>query len=97
MIIRCLPIVAIALSLGATACTESEQRQVEQDAAAAGERIEQSAAELGERIEAGAADAARGVESAASDAAARLEDNQRQAAAEGRTGAVDPDTGQRVE
>lgn len=86
-----------ALSLGAVACTEAEQQQAEQDAAIAGERIEQGAAELGERIEAGAMKAARGVEDMAGSAAERLEDNQREAAAEGRDGAVNPDTGERVE
>ncbi|MFN3816657.1 hypothetical protein [Brevundimonas sp.] len=86
-----------ALSLGAVACTDAEQAQAERDAAVAGENIEQGAAELGERIESGAAAAARGVESLASDAAERLEENQREAAAEGREGAVDPDTGERVE
>ena len=86
-----------ALSLGVVACTEAEQEQAEQDAAEAGERIEQGAAELGERIESGAMQAARGVEEAAGDAAVELEENQREAAAEGREGALDPDTGERVE
>lgn len=86
-----------ALSLGAVACTQAEQEQAEQDAAVAGENIEQGAAELGERIESGAMQAARGVEDLAGDAADELEQNQREAAAEGREGAIDPDTGERVE
>ncbi|MFN4295276.1 MAG: hypothetical protein ACK4FB_00405 [Brevundimonas sp.] len=89
--------VVAALSLGVVACTEAEQQQAERDAEVAGERIEQGAAELGERIEAGAMKAARGVEDMAGSAAERLENNQREAAAESRDGAVDPDTGERVE
>ena len=86
-----------ALSLGAVACTDAEQEQAEQDAAVAGENIEEGAAELGERIESGAMEAARGVENLAGDAAEELEENQREAAAEGREGAVNPETGERVE
>ena len=40
--------------------------------------------------------AARAVEDGAGDVAARLEENQAEAAAEGRPGAVDPVTDQRV-
>jgi hypothetical protein len=101
MIVRNTPWLAMAavaaLSLGAVACTEAEQDQAGQDAAEAGETIEQGAAELGERIESGAAAAARGVEDLSRDAAEELEENQREAAAEGREGAVNPDTGERVE
>lgn len=86
-----------ALSLGVAACTDAEQRQAEQDAAVAADQIEQGAAELGERVESGVMEAARGVESLAGDAADKLEQNQREAAAEGREGALDPDTGERVE
>ncbi|MFN3537265.1 MAG: hypothetical protein ACK4Y4_07465 [Brevundimonas sp.] len=101
MIVRNNPLLAMAaiaaLSLGAVACTDAEQAQAQQDAAVAGENIEQGAAQLGERIESGAAAAARGVESLAGDAAAKLEENQREAATEGRSGTVDPETGERVE
>ena len=101
MIVRNKPWLAMAavaaLSLGAVACTEAEQEQAEQDAAVAGENIEEGAAELGERIESGAMEAARGVENLAGDAAEELEENQREAAAEGREGAVNPETGERVE
>ena len=101
MIVRNPPWLAMAavaaLSLGAAACTDAEQEQAERDVAVAGENIEQGAAELGERIEAGAMKAARGVEEMAGDAAAELEENQREAAAEGREGAVNPETGERVE
>jgi Holliday junction DNA helicase RuvA len=53
-------------------------------------------AEAGEVIESGAMKAARAVEEGAGNVAARLEDNQAEAAAEGRPGAVDPATEQRV-
>ena len=101
MIVRNKPWLAMAavaaLSLGADACTDAEQEQAEQDAAVAGENIEEGAAELGERIESGAMEAARGVENLAGDAAEDLEENQREAAAEGREGALNPETGERVE
>jgi hypothetical protein len=101
MTIRTKPWLAVAaaaaLSLGGVACTDAEQAQAERDVAEAGETLEQGAAELGERIESGAMEAARGVENMAGDAASSLEENQREAAAEGREGAVNPDTGERVE
>jgi hypothetical protein len=96
-----------ALSLGAVACTQAEQEQTEANAEAAGDNAEVAASEAadkagdvaaqaGEVIEAGAMKAAQAVETGAGNVADRLETNQAEAAAEGRPGAVDPATDQRV-
>jgi hypothetical protein len=85
-----------ALALGAAACTPAEQQEVETNAEVASEKAGDVAAQAGEVIESGAMKAARAVEDGAGDVAARLEENQAEAAAEGRPGAVDPATDQRV-
>lgn len=87
---------AAALALGAAACTPAEQQEAEANAEVAGDRAGEVAAEAGEVIESGAMKAARAVEEGAGNVAERLEDNQAEAAAEGRPGAVDPDTEERV-
>ncbi|MDY6922792.1 MAG: hypothetical protein SWI22_02385 [Pseudomonadota bacterium] len=85
-----------ALSLGAAACTPAEQEEAEANAEVAGDRAGEVAAEAGEVIESGAMKAARAVEEGAGNVADHLEDNQAEAAAEGRPGAVDPATDERV-
>jgi hypothetical protein len=97
MRIRIAALTAIAaLSLGATACTQAEQKDVKADAEAAGEKAGDVAAQTGEVIESGAMKAAQATENVAGKAADKLEEHQAQAAAEGRPGAVDPATDQRV-
>ena len=85
-----------ALSLGAAACSPAEQQEAEANAEVAADKAGEVAAEAGEVIESGAMKAARAVEDGAGDLAARLEENQAEAAAEGRPGAVDPTTDERV-
>jgi hypothetical protein len=98
---RPLPAFAAALSLGVlsfavVACTEAETDTAEVRAEQAGEKAEDLAAQTGEVIEAGAMKAAQAVESGAGKVADKLEDNQAEAAAEGRAGAINPATDQRV-
>jgi len=85
-----------ALAFGAAACTQAEQNQTEQKADAAADRTGEVAAQAGEVIESGAMKAARAVETGAGNVADKLEENQAEAAAEGKPGAVDPATDQRV-
>ncbi|WP_298161283.1 hypothetical protein [Brevundimonas sp.] len=96
-----------ALSLGTAACTGAEQEKTEARAEVAADRAEvtaseaadkagTAAAQAGEVIESGAMKAAQAVETGAGHVADRLEANQAEAAAEGRPGAVDPTTDQRV-
>lgn len=87
---------AAILALGAAACTPAEQDEAEANAEVAADRAGEVAAEAGEVIESGAMKAARAVEEGAGKVAERLEDNQAEAAAEGRPGAVDPATGERI-
>jgi hypothetical protein len=94
---RIITLAAVAaLSMGAVACTEAETEQAEADAAVAADQAGDVAAQAGEVIEAGAMKAARAVEDGAGAAADKLEENQAEAAAEGRPGAVNPATDQRV-
>lgn len=99
MITRTLAIVgaASALALGMAACTEAEQERTEVRAEQVGDTVGDAAAQAGEVIESGAMKAARAVEEGAGKLANKLEDNQAAAAAEGREGAVNPATGERVE
>lgn len=85
-----------ALSLGAAACTRSEQQTAEVKAEAAGEQAKDVAAQAGEVVESGAMKAAQAVEKGAGSVADKLEDNQAEAAADGKPGAVNPATDQRV-
>lgn len=85
-----------ALSLGTVACTETEQDRAEVQAEAAGDQAQDAAARAGEVLEAGAMKAAQAVESGAGKVAGELEENQSEATAEGRPGAIDPATDQRV-
>ena len=96
-----------ALSLGAAACTEAEQEKTEAKAEVAADNAEvtaseaadkagELAAQAGEVLEAGTMKAAQAVETGAGNVADRLEANQAEAAAEGRPGAVNPNTDQRV-
>lgn len=98
---------AAVLALGTAACTQAEQQQAEanaefaaDDAAVAADNAldatKNAAATAGEVIESGAMKAAQGTENLAADARAKLEANQAEAAAQGRPGAVDPATDQRV-
>jgi hypothetical protein len=97
MRIQSITLAAVAtLALGAAACTPAEQQEVETNAEVAGDRAGEVAAQAGEVIESGAMKAARAVEGGAGDVAAHLEENQAEAAAEGRPGAVDPATNERV-
>lgn len=84
------------LSLGAAACTQSEQNQAERKADAAADRTGEVASQAGEVIESGAMKAAQAVETGAGSVASKLEQNQAEAAAEGKPGAVDPATDERV-
>ena len=88
--------VASILALGASACTQAEQKTAEANVDAAGEKAADVAAQTGEVVESGAMKAAQAVETGAGTVADKLEDNQAQAAAEGRPGAVDPATDTRV-
>lgn len=83
-------------ALGVAGCTPAEQQEAGAKAEVAGERAGEAAAKAGEVVESGALKAARAVEEGAGNVATRLEENQAEAAAEGRPGAVDPATGQRV-
>ncbi|WP_309627229.1 hypothetical protein [Brevundimonas sp.] len=96
-----------ALSLGAVACTQAEQEKTEANAEVAADNAEITASEAadkagdlaaqaGEVLEAGTMKAAQAVETGAGNVADRLEANQAEAAAEGRPGAVNPNTDQRV-
>jgi hypothetical protein len=87
---------AAVVALAAGACTPAEQQEAEANAEVAGEKAGDAAAKAGEVIESGAVQAARAVEEGAGNVAERLEENQAEAAAQGRPGAVDPATGQRV-
>lgn len=97
MTIRTLSLGAVAaLALGAAACTQAEQNEAEAKTEVAADRVGDAAAQAGEVIESGAMKAARAVEEGAGKAADKLEQNQAEAAAEGRPGAVNPNTDQRV-
>lgn len=96
-----------ALSLGVVACTGAEQENTEAKAevaadnagvtaSEAADRAGVVAAQAGEVIESGAMKAAQAVETGAGNVADRLEANQAEAAADGRPGAVNPTTDQRV-
>ncbi|MBU1384474.1 MAG: hypothetical protein KKG14_05205 [Alphaproteobacteria bacterium] len=87
---------AAILAMGVAACTPAEQQEAEANAEVAGDRAGEVAAEAGEVLESGAMKAARAVEEGAGNVADKLEENQAEAAAEGRPGAVDPTTDQRV-
>ena len=87
---------AAALALGMAACTQAEQNEAEVKADAAAETAGDVAAQTGEVIESGAMKAAQATEEATANVADHLERNQAEAAAEGRPGAVDPATDQRV-
>jgi hypothetical protein len=87
---------AAVLSLGAAACTEAEQEKTEVHAEAAADNTAEAAAQAGEVIESGAMKAAQAVETGAGNVADKLEENQAEAAAEGKPGAVNPTTDQRV-
>lgn len=91
-----IAVAAAILALGAAACTPAEQEEAETNVEVAGDRAGEVAAEAGEVIESGAMKAARAVEEGAGDVAAQLEENQAEAAAEGRPGAIDPATDERV-
>jgi len=84
------------LSLGAVACTQAEQDRAEVKADAAAEKTGDVAARAGEVLESGAMKAAQAVESGAGTVADKLEANQAEAAAEGKPGAVNPNTDRRV-
>lgn len=101
MTVRRFPLTAAVLSLGvlsfgAAACTQAETDKAEVQAEQAGEKAEDLAAQTGEVIESGAMKAAQAVETGAGKVADKLESNQAEAAAEGRPGAVNPATDQRV-
>lgn len=96
MRIRTTTALAAVLALGAAACTQAEQETAEVKAEQAGEQAQDAAAQAGEVVEAGAMRAAQAVEKGAGAVADKLEDNQAEAAAEGRPGAVNPATDQRV-
>jgi len=97
MRIQTITLAAVAaLALGTAACTPAEQQEAGANAEVAGEKAGDAAAKAGEVIESGAVQAARAVEEGAGNVAERLEENQAEAAAQGRPGAVDPATGQRV-
>lgn len=101
MSVRILALASAAvLTLGGTlglgACTQAETDKAEVQAEQAGDKAQDLAAQTGEVVEAGAMKAAQAVESGAGKVADKLEDNQAEAAAEGKPGAVDPATDQRV-
>lgn len=97
MHIRILTLAAASvLALGDAACTQAEQNKAENTAEAAGDKAADVAAQTGEVIESGAMKTAQAVEGGAGKVADKLEDKQAQAAAEGRPGAVNPATDQRV-
>ena len=87
---------ASVLAFGAAACTQSEQKQAETKAEAAGDKAADVAAQTGEVVESGAMKAAQAVETGAGKVADKLEGNQAEAAHEGRPGAVNPATDERV-
>ncbi|HEY1072782.1 hypothetical protein [Brevundimonas sp.] len=94
---RILAITAVSvLALGASACTQAEQKTAEANVDAAGEKAADVAAQTGEVVESGAMKAAQAVESGAGKVADKLEAEQAEAAREGRPGAVDPATDTRV-
>ncbi|HUH23672.1 MAG TPA: hypothetical protein VLZ51_06390 [Brevundimonas sp.] len=84
------------LTLGAAACTQAEQNKAENTADVAADKAGDVAAQTGEVIESGAMKAAQATEEGAANVADHLERNQAEAAAQGRPGAVDPATDQRV-
>lgn len=84
------------LALGAAACTQSEQDKAEVHAEAAADKTGEVAAQAGEMIESGAMKTAQAVQTGAGNVADKLEENQAEAAAEGKPGAVDPATDERV-
>jgi hypothetical protein len=84
------------LALGAAACTQAEQNKTEAHAETAADNTAEAAAQAGEVIESGAMKAAQAVETGAGNVADELEENQAEAAAEGRPGAVNSETGRRV-
>lgn len=106
--VAAFPILAVAaLSLSLGACTRSETAEAEQKAevagdhaqaaaSQAGEVLESGASQAGEVLEAGAMKTAQAVETGAGKVADKLEEKQAEAAAQGRPGAVDPATDQRV-
>ena len=97
MRIRILTIAAASvLALGAAACTQAEQKKAETHAEAAGDKAAAVAAQTGEVVESGAMKAAQAVESGAGKVADKLEAEQAEAAAEGKPGAINPATDQRV-
>lgn len=87
---------ASVLALGAAACTQAEQKKAETKAEAAGDKAADVAAQTGEVVESGAMKAAQAVETGAGKVAGKLEANQAEAAHEGRPGAVNPATDERV-
>lgn len=98
MTIRTAAALALAvLTMGAAACTQAEQETAEVKAEQAGDQAQDAAAQAGEVVEAGAMKAAQAVEKGAGAVADKLEDNQAEAAAQGRSGAIDPATDRRVQ
>jgi len=89
-------IAVVAVALGAAACTRTETTEAKQDAAVVGDQTKDAAAQAGEVVESGAMKAAQAVEKGAGKVADHLEANQAEAAAEGKPGAVNPSTDQRV-
>ncbi len=86
-----------AMTLGAAACTQAEQDRTEAHAEAAADKTADVASQAGEVIEGGAMKAAQAVESGAGKVADKLETEQAEAAAEGKPGAINPATDQRVQ
>lgn len=85
-----------ALTLGTAACTQAEQNKTEANAEAAADKTANVASQAGEVIEGGAMKAAQAVESGAGKVADKLEGEQAHAAAEGKPGAINPATDERV-
>lgn len=97
MSVRILALASAAvLTLGAAACTQAETDKAEVQAEQAGDKAQDLAAQAGEVAEAGAMKAAQAVETGAGKVADKLESNQAEAAAEGKPGAINPATDQRV-
>ena len=93
---QALPAAVAALTLGAAACTQAEQKKPEAHAEAAADKTADVASQAGEVIEGGAMKAAQAVETGAGKVADKLEGEQAEAAAEGKPGAIDPATDERV-
>ena len=85
-----------ALTLAVGACTRHETAEAEQKAEVAGDHAQAAASQAGEVLEAGAMKTAQAVESGAGKVADKLENEQAEAAAEGKPGAINPATDQRV-